>query len=93
MQNASNTWKYSHSKPKEINVTKLVNNDEILTLDNETCLMNLCQKTRFGLDQSKDRWLCFEKNHEHYLQYKGNSAKVHEKNDPFFHQSLSIKLT
>lgn len=55
MQNASNTRKYSHSKPKEINVTKSVNNDEILTLDNETCLMNPCQKTRFGLDQSKDR--------------------------------------
>ena len=52
MQNASNTRKYSHSKPREINVTKLVNNDEILTLDNETCLM---KKTRFSLDQSKDR--------------------------------------
>ena len=37
--------------------------------------------------------IVFRKNHEHYLQYKGNSAKVHEKNDPFFHQSLSIKLT
>ena len=39
MQNISNTGKDSQAKPAELNMTKLVNNDEMLPLD------NLCQKT------------------------------------------------
>ena len=35
MQNISNTGKDSQAKPAELNMTKLVNNGEILTLDNE----------------------------------------------------------
>ena len=36
MQNLSNTWKDSQAKPKELKVTKLVDNGEILILDNES---------------------------------------------------------
>ena len=36
MQNISNTGKDSQVKPAELNTTKLVNNGEILTLDNES---------------------------------------------------------
>ena len=35
MQNVSNTGKNSQAKPAELNMTKLVDNGEILTLDNE----------------------------------------------------------
>ena len=43
LQNVSNTGKKNQTKPKEINMTKSVDNGEILPLDNES-LMNLCQK-------------------------------------------------
>ena len=36
MQNVSNTGKNSQAKPAELNMTKLVDNGEILTLDNES---------------------------------------------------------
>ena len=36
MQNVSRTGKDSQAKPKELNMTKLVDNGEILTLDNES---------------------------------------------------------
>ena len=36
MQNISNTGKDSQAKPAELNMTKLVNNGEILTLHNES---------------------------------------------------------
>ena len=36
MQNVSNTGKDSQAKPEELNVTKLVDNGEVLTLDNES---------------------------------------------------------
>ena len=36
MQNISNTGKHSKAKPAELNMTHLVNNGEILTLDNES---------------------------------------------------------
>ena len=50
MQNVSNTGKDSQAKPEELNMTKLVNNGELLTLDNESMSKNLCQKTRFALN-------------------------------------------
>ena len=34
MQNVSNTGKDSQAKPEELDVTKLVNNDDLFTLDN-----------------------------------------------------------
>ena len=36
MQNVSNTGKDSQAKPAELNIPKLVNNGEILTLNNES---------------------------------------------------------
>ena len=36
MQNISNKGKDSQAKPAELNMTKVVNNSEILTLDNES---------------------------------------------------------
>ena len=36
IQNFSNTGKDSQAKPAELNMTKLVDNGEILTLDNES---------------------------------------------------------
>ena len=36
MQNVSNTEKDSQAKPEELNVTKLVDNGEILTLDKKS---------------------------------------------------------
>ena len=36
MQKISNTGEDSQAKPAELNMTKLVNNDEMLTLDNES---------------------------------------------------------
>ena len=36
MQNATNIGKNSQAKPAELNMTKLVDNGEILTLDNES---------------------------------------------------------
>ena len=36
MQNVSNTVKNSQAKPEELNMTKLVDNGEISTLDNES---------------------------------------------------------
>ena len=35
-QNVTNIWKDSQAKPTELNMTKLVDNGEILTLDNES---------------------------------------------------------
>ena len=45
LQNVSNIGKNSQTKPKEINMTKSVDNGEILPLDNES-LMNLLSKKR-----------------------------------------------
>ena len=50
MHNVSNTEKDSHAKSAELNMTKLVNNCEILTLDNEHF-----SKKQFVLNQSKNR--------------------------------------
>ena len=35
-QNVTNVWKDSQAKPAELNMTKLVDNGEILTLGNES---------------------------------------------------------
>ena len=47
MQNVSNKRKDSQAKRKDANVSKSVDNGEILTFDNE--------RNRFALDQSKKR--------------------------------------
>ena len=56
MQNISNTGKDSQAKPVELNMTKLVNNGETLTLDNGSMSNNEpLSKNQFALNQSKNR--------------------------------------
>ena len=55
MQNVSNTGKGSQAKPAELNMTKLVDNGEILTLDNESISNEPSSKNRFALNQLKNR--------------------------------------
>ena len=66
----------------ELNMTKLVNNGEVVILDNESMFNEPLSKNWFAVNQSKNRWLNFEKkNHEKYLQYKGNLAKIRDKDE------------
>ena len=56
MQNISNTGKDSQAKPVELNMTKLVNNGETLTLNNGSMSNNEpLSKNRFALNQPKNR--------------------------------------
>ena len=55
IQNFSNTGKDSQAKPAELNMTKLVDNGEILTSDNKSMFITFVKKTRFSLNQSKNR--------------------------------------
>ena len=55
MQNVSNTGKDSQAKPEELNMTKLVDNGEILTLDIESMSNEPLSKNRFALNRSKNR--------------------------------------
>ena len=83
MLNISNTGKDSQAKPVDLNMTKLVNNGESLTLDNGSMSNNepllkqpICSKS------IEDQMAEFRnKNHEKYLQYKRNSAKTHDKDE------------
>ena len=81
MQNASNTGKDSQAKPAELNMTKLVNN-EILTLDNERMSNKPLSKNPICSKSIEEQMTEFrKKNLEKYLQYKGNSAKTHDKDE------------
>ena len=55
MQNVSNTGKDSQAKPEELNMTKLVDSGEILTLDIESMSNEPLSKNRFALNQWKNR--------------------------------------
>ena len=82
MENISNTGKDSQAKPAELNMTKLVNNGEILTLDNESMSNEPLSKKPICSKSIKEQMTEFrKKNHEKYLQYKGNSAKTHDKDE------------
>ena len=82
MQNISNTGKDSQAKPAELNMTKSVNNGEILTLDNESMSNEPLSKKPICSKSIKEQMTEFrKKNHEKYLQYKGNSAKTHDKGE------------
>ena len=82
MQNISNTGKDSEAKPAELNMTKSVNNGEILTLDNESMSNEPLSKKPICSKSIKEQMTEFrKKNHEKYLQYKGNSAKTHDKSE------------
>ena len=55
MQNVSNTGKDSQAKLVELNVTKLVDNGEILKLDSEKMSNEPLSKNQLVLNQSKNR--------------------------------------
>ena len=78
MQNISNTGKDSQAKLEELNMTKLVDNGEILTSDNEPLSKNpACSKS---IEEQMSEFQK-KKNNEKYLEYKGNSAKTHNKDE------------
>ena len=82
MQNISNTGKDSKAKPAELNMTKLVNNGEIITLDNESMPNEPLPKNPICSKSIEEQMAEFRnKNHEKYLQYKDNSAKTHDKDE------------
>ena len=83
MQNISNTGKDSQAKPVELNMTKLVNNGETLTLDNGSMSNNepLSKKPICSKSIEEQMAEFRNKNHEKYLQYKRNSAKTHDKDE------------
>ena len=82
IQNFSNTGKDSQAKPAELNMTKLVDNGEILTLDNKSMSNEPLSKNPI-FSKSIEEWMTEfqKKNHEKYLQYKGNSAKTDDKDE------------
>ena len=83
MQNISNTGKDSQAKPVELNMTKLVNNGETLTLNNGSMSNNKPLSKKQICSKSIEEQLTEfrNKNHEQYLQYKSNSAKTHDKDE------------
>ena len=84
MQNISNTGKDSQAKPVELNITKLVNDGETLTLDNGSMSHNepLSKKPSCSKSVEEQMTEFRNKNHEKYLQYKSTSAKTHESIQP-----------
>ena len=83
MQNISNTGKDSQAKPVELNMTKLVNNGETLTLDSGSISNNepLSKKPICSKSIEEQMTEFKNKNHEKYLRYKSNSAKTHDKDE------------
>ena len=81
MQNISNTGKDSQAKPVELNMTKLVNNGETLTLDNGSMSNNEPLSKKLICSKSiKEQMTEFRnKNHAKYLQDKRNSAKTRQR--------------
>ena len=82
MQNVSNTRKHIQAKPEEINVPKSVDNGEILTLDNESMSDETLWKKLIYSRSIEEQMIEFRrKNREKYLEYKGYSAKAHDKDE------------
>ena len=93
IQNVSNTVKYIQTNPKEINVTKSVNNLENWTLDNEPMSDEPLGKKQFALDQSKNRWLSFKKKiMKNICNIKIIQQNQTTKMDPSFQQTVLMKL-
>ena len=77
----------------ELNMTKLVDNGEILTLDNESMSNEPLPKKPICSKSTEEQMIEFrEKNDEKHLRYKSYSAKTNDKDNPSFHQSVSVKL-
>ena len=82
MQNISNKGKDSQAKPAELNMTKVVNNSEILTVDNENMSNEpWSKKLIFSKSIEEQMTEIQKKNHQQYLQYKCNSVKTHGKDE------------
>ena len=82
MQNALNTGKDSQTDPKEIIVTKLFDNGEILTLNNKILSDEPPSDNPIWFRSIEEQLIKFwEKNYEQYLQYKGSSTKTLEKDE------------
>ena len=83
MQNISNTGKDSQAKPVELNMTKLVNNGETLTLDSGSITNNepLSKKPICSKSIEEQMAEFKNKNHEKYMRYKRNSAKTDDKDE------------
>ena len=82
MQSVSITRKDSRANPKETNLTKSVNNGEILALDNESMSSKTLSRKQICSGSTEEHMTKFrKKNHEKYLQYKGYSAKTHGKDE------------
>ena len=99
MQNVSNTGKDSQdrtgkdSQPAELNMTKLVDNGEILTLDNESMSNEPLPKKPFRTKSIKEQMTEFrKKNHEKYLVYMVIQRKDTTKMSPSYYQFESVKL-
>ena len=94
MQNISNTGKDSQAKPVELNITKLVNDGETLTLDNGSMSHNepLSKKPSCSKSVEEQMTEFRNKNHEKYLQYKSNSAKTHESIQPPICISVIVQI-
>ena len=93
MQNVSNTVKDSQAKPAELNMTKLVDNGEILTLDNES-MSNaplpknpICSKS-IGEQRTEFR----KKIMKNICDIKVIQRKHARMVNPFYYQSVSVKL-
>ena len=61
MQNVSNTGKDSQAKPEELNMTKLVDNGEILTLDIESMSNEPLSKKPICCKSIKEQMIEFRK--------------------------------
>ena len=82
MQNVSDAGKDSEIKLKEINMTKSVDNGEILTLDNESMSDKPFSKISNWSRSIEDQIIEFrKKNHEKYLQCKCYPAKANNKDE------------
>ena len=93
MQNVSNTGKDSQTKPAELNIRTSVDNGEILTLDNESMSNEPLSKKPICSKSIDEQIAEFrKKNHEKYLQYKGNSAKTHDKDESVLSPICIMKL-
>ena len=88
MQNISNTGKDSQAKPEELNMTKLVDNGEILTSDNEPLSKNPACSTSIKEQMSEFQKERIMKN---IWNIKVMQRKHTTKMNPSYPQSVSGK--
>ena len=93
MQNISNTGKDSQAEPAELNMTKLVNNGEILTLDNESTSNEAWSKKLISSKSVEEQMTEFRnKIMKNICNIKVIQQKHTTKMNRSYHQSVSVKL-